>query len=316
MIARFAVFVAAPLVMECGQSAQGQTSERANPPASQSANEPKEKIAVKTAKSKDGTSIAFEQSGNGPVLILVAGALSDRSSGARLGALLAPDFTVINYDRRGRGDSSDTQPYAVQREVEDIEALLDNAGGSAFVFGSSSGAALALEAAARLPRKVKKAVLFEPPFIVDDSRPPVPERFWKHVAELVASGRRGDAVECFMVDGVGVPAEFVAQMKEAPMWPAMEKLAHTVAYDGAVMGDTQAGKPLPNKRWESATMPVLVMDGGNSDAWLRNATAALTKVLPDAEHRTLEGQDHSAAFTAPQVLAPVLVEFLAAEDSP
>lgn len=281
-------------------------------PRDASANrQPSKERIVKSVTSKDGTAIAYEQSGEGPVVILVAGALSGRSSGTRLAALLAPHFTVINYDRRGRGDSGDTQPYAVEREVEDIEALIDEAGGSAFVFGSSSGAVLALEAASKLPAKVKKAALFEPPFVVVDSRPRVPADFVKHVTELVSSGRRSQAVEYFMIDAVGVPAEFVAQMKQAPMWPGMEKLAHTLAYDGAVMGDTQAGKPLPARRWASATMPVLVMDGGNSDAWLQHSAQALADILPNAKYRTLEGQDHSAAFTAPQVFVPVLVEFFA-----
>jgi pimeloyl-ACP methyl ester carboxylesterase len=259
--------------------------------------------------SKDGTTIAFERSGDGPTVILVAGALSDRSSGVRLAALLAPHFSVINYDRRGRGGSGDTQPYAVQREVEDIEALIDAAGGSAFLFGSSSGAALALETTTRLPGKVKKAALFEPPFIVDDSRPAVPADFASHMAELASSGRRGDAVEYFMTVGVGVPAEAVAQMRQSPMWPRVEKLAHTLEYDGAVMGDTLAGKPLQASRWAAATSPILVIDGGNSDAWLRHSANALAEILPNAQHHTLQGQDHSASFTAPEAFVPLLVEF-------
>src|SRR6185369_14958996 len=136
---------------------------------------------MKTVTSKDGTRIAFDQIGNGPVVVLVDSALASRAICAKLAILLAKDFTVINYDRRGRGDSTDTQPYAVQREVEDIEALIDGAGGSAFIFGSSSGAVLALEAANKLSAKVKKQVLYEPPFIVDDSRVPMPEGFLEQV---------------------------------------------------------------------------------------------------------------------------------------
>lgn len=264
---------------------------------------------VKKVTSKDGTPIAFDQSGEGPPLILVAGALSSRASATRLAALLAPHFTVIAYDRRGRGDSSDTPPYAVQREVEDLEALIDHAGGSAYLFGSSSGAALALEAASKLPAKVKKQALFEPPFIVDDSRPPVPADFVKEVTELAASGRRGEAVEYFMGKAVGVPPEMLAQMKTMPMWPAMEQMAHTIAYDGMVMGDTQAGKPLPAQRWAAATMPTLVLDGEKSDPFLRHAAEALANILPKAQRRTLEGQDHSVAHRAPEALVPVLVEF-------
>src|SRR5688572_27028172 len=118
---------------------------------------------MKTVTSKDGTKIAFDQIGNGPVIILVDSALADRTLCVKQATLLAKDFTVINYDRRGRGDSTDTQPYAVDREIEDIEALIDEVGGSAFIFGSSSGAVLALEAANKLSSKVKKQVLYEPP---------------------------------------------------------------------------------------------------------------------------------------------------------
>jgi pimeloyl-ACP methyl ester carboxylesterase len=146
---------------------------------------------MKKVRSKDGTTIAFDQSGQGPAIILVAAALSNRLVTTQLAALLAPHFTVINYDRRGRGDSGDTQPYAVEREIEDIEALIDEAGGSAFVFGHSSGAVLALEATGKLPTRIKKQALYEPPFIVDDSRPPVPEDFATHVAELVSAGAAG-----------------------------------------------------------------------------------------------------------------------------
>src|SRR5947199_6861992 len=129
---------------------------------------------MRTVISKDGTALAFDQSGQGPALILVAGATATRLAEAALSAHLAPHFTVFAYDRRGRGDSGDTAPYAVEREVEDLEALIREAGGSAFVFAISSGAALALEAAAsRL--NVKKLALYEPPFMVGNAAhvPPV-----------------------------------------------------------------------------------------------------------------------------------------------
>lgn len=249
------------------------------------ASETQETKGTRKVASKDGTSIAFDQSGKGPALIVVASALAGRSDAKRFAELLAQHFTVINYDRRGRGDSGDTKPYAVQREVEDIKALIDAAGGSAFVFGSSSGAVLALEVASKLPAKVKKLALYEPPFIVDDSRPRVPADFVKQVTDFVVSGRRGDAIEYFMTKGVGIPAEFVAQMRHMPMWAGMEKLAHTLAYDGTIMGGTQSGKPLPSKRWASAAAPTLVMHGGASDAWLRNAAAALAGMMSNAKQR-------------------------------
>jgi len=260
---------------------------------------------VNTVASNDGTAIAFDRSGEGPPLVLVGGALSDRAAAGSLAEALAPRFTVIAYDRRGRGDSGDTAPYAVEREIEDLEALVAEAGGSAFVFGHSSGAALALEAAARgLP--ITKLALYEPPFIVDDGHEPLADDYVERLTELAASGRRGDAVEYFLTSGPGVPPEVVAGMRTEPFWPGMEKIAHTLAYDGAVMGDTMSGRPLPAERWTSVTVPTLVMDGDQSPAWARNSVAALVEILPNAERRSLEGQDHGAAS---EVLTPVLVDF-------
>jgi len=266
---------------------------------------------MKKVTSKDGTPIAFDQSGQGPPLILVSGALGVRSHPmfTQLAELLAPHFTVFNYDRRGRGDSGDTLPYTIEREVEDIEALLDEAGGSAFVYGISSRAVLALEAASRLPVKVKKLALYEPPFILDDSRPPVPKDYVKQLNEAVAAGRRGDAIEIFMNKAVLIPDEYLTPMRKDPSWAEMEAVAHTIAYDGTIMGDTMSGKPLSSEkqqRWASASMPTLVMTGENSEAFFHNAAQALVNILPRAQHHTLEGQDHAVA---PEALAPVLVEF-------
>jgi pimeloyl-ACP methyl ester carboxylesterase len=257
--------------------------------------------------SSDGTTIAFDRSGTGPPVIVVGGALSDRSGGAPLAALLAPHLTVLTYDRRGRGDSGDTLPYAVEREVEDLGALIADAGGSASVFGHSSGAMLALEGAARdLP--ITKLALYEPPFFVDDSRTPAPSDFAARLAELASSARPGDAVAYFMATGPGVPADAIAEMRQAPSWPAMEAVAHTLTYDAMVMGDTLSGSPAPIQRFASITAPTLVIDGGASPAWARNAVQAIVDVLPDARRRTLEGQTHAAD---PEVLAPVLEEFFA-----
>ncbi|MEW6059416.1 MAG: alpha/beta hydrolase [Actinomycetota bacterium] len=260
---------------------------------------------MRTVTSRDGTTIAFDRVGEGPPIILVGGALSDRSSAGPLSAHLASDFTVVAYDRRGRGDSGDTPPYAVEREIEDISALIREAGGSAFALGHSSGAVLALEAAAH-GLAIMKLALYEPPFIVDDSRPPLPEDYVARLAELMAADRRGDAVEYFMTTGPNIPPDAVRQMRTGPMWTALERLAHTLAYDGAIMGDTMWGKPLPTERWSSVAIPTIVMDGGDSPQWQRNAVQALVEILPGARHRTLEGQTHSAA---PEVLARALKEF-------
>jgi pimeloyl-ACP methyl ester carboxylesterase len=265
---------------------------------------------VSSVASKDGTRIAYEQLGQGPALILVSPALADRSAGAPLAKLLEPSFTVISYDRRGRRDSGDVQPYAVEREVEDLEALIGAAGGKAALFGSSSGAVLALEAANALGSKVSAAILFEPPFIVDDSRAPIPEDFAPRIEAHVAEGRRGDAVAHFMTVGVGVPQEMLAGMRQSPLWAAMERSAHTLPYDCALLAGLQAGAPLPADRWTAVSARVLLLEGENSPPYLKSAVRALGERLTGAEVGTLAGQDHSALFTAPESLVPHVVGFL------
>lgn len=271
---------------------------------------------VTTVASKDGTKIAVERSGKGPALVLIAGALSDRSHASRLAALLAPSFTVHNFDRRGRGGSGDAKTYAVAREIEDIAAIIDAAGGSAFLFGHSSGAALALEAANALGKKVTAVAAFEPPYIVDDSRPPIPASLFDEIRALVAADRRGDAVAKFMTVGIGVPEEMVAQMRSSPMWPGMESLAHTLPYEGAIVAGLQSGKAIPAKRWKSISARTIVIDGEKSDPFLRNAAKAVAEVIRGAERRTIPGQDHSIVFSAPEALAPVLVDCFCGERAP
>jgi pimeloyl-ACP methyl ester carboxylesterase len=261
---------------------------------------------MSTVVSRDGTQIAFDRSGEGPPLIIVDGALCYREFGPSgpLAALLSPHFTVYTYDRRGRGESSDTAPYAVEREVEDFQAIVNEAGGSAYVYGVSSGAALALDAAAH-GVDIKKLAVYEAPFIVDDTRTPFPVNIVAQLAQPVAAGRPGDAVKIFM-KMVGVPAFFIAIMRFMPAWSKLKAVAHTLPYDLSIVGDSGSGKPLPSNRWMTATVPTLVMDGGKSPAWMRNAMQALGEVLPNAQHRTLEGQTH---ILKPKVMAPVLMEF-------
>ncbi len=266
---------------------------------------------MRTVMSKDGTAIAFDQSGQGPALILVASASGTRKDQAGLSAALAPHFTVLAYDRRGRGESGDTAPYAVEREIEDLDALIIEAGGSAFAFGHSSGAVLALEAARLLPSKITKLALYEPPFNIDDSRPPLPQDAAAQLTRLVSSGRRGEAVEYFMTQ-LGLPAEMIAQMRHSPMWPGQEAVAHTLAYDVTIMGDTQRGDPLPRGKWAAVTVPTLVMDGtvflgrAENHVFLRHGAEELANILPHAQRRILEGQDHGPAD---DVLARALEEF-------
>ena len=254
--------------------------------------------------SSDGTTIAFDRSGDGPAVVLVSGALGNRMSNAQLAALLAPHFTVFNYDRRGRGDSGDTAPYAVEREIEDLEAVVNETGGSAFVFGTSSGGNLALEAAVH-GVAITKLALWEPNFIVDDGRAPLPDDYVDRLTELVSTGRRGAAVEFFMTKAVGLPPAFVAPMRDMPMWPAMEAEAHTLAYDGTVVANGMTGKPLSAEQWASVTVPTLVIDGGESP-WLTAGAQAIAEVLPNAERRTLEGETHDVA---PNAIAPVLHQY-------
>ncbi len=256
--------------------------------------------------SRDGTAIAFDRSGYGPVLVVVGGALSDRSAAAELARSLAATFTVLAYDRRGRGDTGDTPPYAVEREVEDLEALVEAAGGSAFVFGHSSGGVLALEAARAMPGAIPRVALYEPVFLVDDSRPPLPEDYLEQLQELVAAGRRADAVAYFMMSAVGVPPASVASLREAPFWPALESVAHTLPYDARIVQAGMTGDPRSVRRWATFPVPTLVMNGGAGAPWLRHAAGALADVLPDARLRTLEGQDHDPAA---DVLAPELEAF-------
>ena len=267
---------------------------------------------MRTVTSTDGARIAFDQSGQGPALILVGGASTTRADEASLAAALAPYFTVFAYDRRGRGDSGDTIPYAVEREVEDIEALIDEAGDTAFLFGHSSGAVLALEAARLLPGRVTKLALYEPPFIIDGSRPPAPADFASHLNELVATDHRGEAVEAFM-RFVGTPDDMIAQMRQSPMWPHMEAMAQTFVYDATIAQDTERGDPSALKKWGTTAVPTLVMDGtlflGRSEphAFMRHGADALADILPNARRRTLDGQDHGPTNEA---LVPALKEFL------
>ncbi len=255
--------------------------------------------------SQDGTAIAYEQAGVGPALILVGGALSTRGAAEGLVAALAPSFTVVSYDRRGRGESGDTLPYAPEREIEDLAALVEAVGGSAFAFGVSSGAALVLNAAAA-GVTITRLALYEPPFIVDNSRSPVPPDYLAHINALLAGGRRGDALEYFLREAVEVPPEVIAQMRGAPMWAGMETVAVTLPYDGAVMGDGMSGQPFRTGCWASVTAPALVMDGGDSPQWMHNGVAALAAALPNARRETLPGQTHAVA---PAVIAPVLRAF-------
>lgn len=259
---------------------------------------------MKKVISKDGTTIAFDKSGKGPAVVLVDGALCCRAFGPTgpLAALLAQYFTVFTYDRRGRGESSDTSPYALEREIEDIEALIEEAGGSVYLYGISSGAVLALKAAAKLgPAKILKLALYEPPFDSGDDKARQDfAQYTKQTAELLAAGKRSDTVALFLADML--PAEMIEDMRQSPEWPVWEALAPTLAYDNAVMGDGS----LPPNDAKAAVMPTLLLKSSDSPTFKPEAAEALARIMPHAQLKILEVRTQEVAAEA---IAPALVEF-------
>lgn len=271
-----------------------------------------------TVTSTDGTTIAYEHVGDGPPVILVNGALGDRKLDrrfkqmCRLAELLAPRHTVINYDRRGRGESNEHGPFSVAAEIDDIAALVEAAGGRASLFGFSSGGALALRAAGAAIG-VDRVAVYEVPFMVDadDTRPPAD--YGARLDELVAAGDRRGAVRHFMRNAMGMPGPAVAAMRLMPGWKDMEANAHTLPHDWAALGEhNMQGKPLISAEWASVTVPALVVCGGKSPSSLQKGARALAAILPDAELRVLDGMGHRLKVDR---LAPVLDEFLSASPS-
>jgi pimeloyl-ACP methyl ester carboxylesterase len=262
---------------------------------------------VRTVTSSDGTRIAFERVGQGPPVVVVDGAFLYRAIDPWTPAFaeqLADRHTVYTYERRGRGNSGDTPPYAVAREIEDLAAVIDEAGGSAHVVGMSSGGVLALDAAAGgLP--IGRLAVYEPPLVVDDSRRPVPDNYLAEVRKMVAEGRKGDALVYAGIEAVGWPAEDVEAMRTQPFFPAMEAIGHTVAYDGEIMEGLMSGRPVPADRWRSVSVPTLVAYGGASEQWCHSAAEAVGQALPAATVRRLDGQTHEVAA---DVLAAVVAE--------
>jgi pimeloyl-ACP methyl ester carboxylesterase len=267
---------------------------------------------MSTVRSADGTTIAYTRAGQGPPLILVDGALCSRSFGPmpKLAEQLTPRFTVYTYDRRGRGESGDAAPFEPRREVEDLEALMAVAGDPVYLHGTSSGAALALEAAKHIPA-IARLALYEPPFIVDDTRDPMPADWLPRLKQLLAANQPGDAVKMFM-RFVGTPAIFTAIMPLTPVWGKLKAAAPTLPYDLTIMHDHQKGTPLTPDEWAAVKAPTLVAAGSKSPAWMTNGTRALAGALPDATYRTLPGQNH---MVKPQAIAPVLTEFFTAENA-
>jgi pimeloyl-ACP methyl ester carboxylesterase len=254
---------------------------------------------METTRSADGTIIAYDRAGAGPPLVVVVGAFCDRKAFVPTADLTAA-FTVFTYDRRGRGDSTDIGPYSPGRAVEELAAVVAAAGPGAFVFGHSSGAALALQAAAAgVPFAAIAA--YEAPYMIAGGPEPA-ENPGPRITKMVASGRRSDAVRFWMTDVVQAPADSIAMMENSPLWPALEAIAHTLPYDLAITGD----QGMPVAELAKIEVPVLVIGGGNSPDWFKRTVEATAAVIPDARVIMIEDQDHGVP---PEVVGPVLAEF-------
>jgi len=251
----------------------------------------------------DGTKIVYDKVGKGQALILVAGAFSYRKfpGQVQLANLLGEHFTVYNYDRRGRGDSGDTQPYVTTREIEDLKAMIDEAGGSAYVWGLSSGAVLALQAAAN-GANITKLALHEPPFVVDAADRKPPEDFVQHVKGLIEVNRRADAIKYFMTKGMGAPSIIVTMMRMMPgVWSNLMAVAHTLPYDAALLDGFMDGRPLRAKLWSTVIAPTLVLEGTESPASLRRGSQAIANVLPNAQLLSKKGLGHTKKLDAKRI---------------
>lgn len=256
--------------------------------------------------SADGTRIAYDKQGQGPAVVLVAGAFSYRRFPGllELSTLLSEHFTVYNYDRRGRGDSDDKQPHTTGREVEDLAAIVQAAGGEATAWGLSSGAVLALHAA-RAGVGLTRLALYEPPFVTTEAGHP-PHDFAEHLTSLISQGKRGEAVKYFMTRGMGAPGFVIPMMRIMPgVWKRLTSVAHTLPYDAALLEGHLNGEALAD--FSTVGRPTLVLSGGKSAKSLQQAAKDLADALPQARHRTLDGQNHNVSM---KVLAPVVAEFL------
>ena len=266
--------------------------------------------SLRRVTSADGTEISYERSGEGAVVVLVAQALSDLRDNRRLAALLADTHTVVNYDRRGRGDSGDAGAGNVAREIEDIEALIDAHGGAAVLFGASSGAILALDAAAALPDKVVGLIAFEPPVIVDDRREPVPRDLADRLEQLVREGRGSDAVREFHRVALGASPFMIRAMRlMVGPWRTMVAMAPTTIYDTRLCAGLQDGAPLTGDRWEGLRAPALVLVGSRSAPFMQSGTRELSSQVR-ARYESIEGAHHATPMMKPAALVPSIVSFL------
>ncbi|MEN1986132.1 alpha/beta fold hydrolase [Paenibacillus hubeiensis] len=266
---------------------------------------------MNTIISRDGTNIAYDKMGQGPALILVAGAFSYRKfpGQVQLAKELSDQFTVYNYDRRGRGDSGDGERYAIEREIQDLEALIEEAGGKAYVWGLSSGAVLAMKAAEN-GAKITKLALHEPPFIVNASDRTPPVDFLDQVARLIAEEKRAEAIKYFMTQGMGAPAFVVSMMRMMPgVWANLMSVAHTLPYDAQLMQGYMSGKSLPAHFGKKITQPSLVLEGIESPSALRSGAHALASILPNGELRSKKGLGHTKKLNAKRIASELKAFF-------
>jgi pimeloyl-ACP methyl ester carboxylesterase len=266
--------------------------------------------AASTIVSADGSTIAVYRVGSGPVVVLVDPAMTAHDSSRKLAAALAGEFTVISYDRRGRGGSTDASPDTAdaRREIEDIEAVVRAFGGSAVLFGSSSGAALALEAATALGDEVRGILLYEPPYIVDDSRAPVAPDLPARIATELANGHRSAAAQAFFREAVGIPGWMVGVMRLLPMWRSAKAIVPTVRYDFAVLEGTQRGEQLPAERWAAMRAKGVVMVGSKSEPFFHTGAQALANAVPSLRYEALEGGHHGSPQMSPAGIADRIIE--------
>lgn len=264
---------------------------------------------MRSVTSKDGTKIGYSLVGSGPAIVLVDGAMCWREMGPStpLAEELKDTFTVYTYDRRGRGESGDTKPYSTQREVEDLEAVIEATGGSAAIYAISSGVALALEAANTI-KGITGMVLYEAPIFTDTTRKPVPADYVQRMDQFVADGDGAGAVKHFMQNGIAVPWYVLLMMQFFGMFKKMAVVGPTLPYDTAFVAPLWTYRPIPANRWPNVTIPVLTIGGSKSDTWMQNAQKAIAANLPNARHKTLEGQNH---MVVPTAIGPMIKEFLA-----
>ena len=261
-------------------------------------------------RSEDGVRLGYETTGTGPTVVLVGAALSDRRDHRRLARRLSTKLTVVNYDRRGRGSSEGHGSGGVDNEIADLTAVINATGGIASVFGSSSGAVLALRAAERLGPAVSRVIAYEPPLILDDTRPPVAARQATEVSRLLAEGHNAAAVRYFFGAIMGIPRAGVLAMRLMPGWSRMVGMAPTLRNDLAVMAGLQDGTPLPQDTFADVSAPTLILTGSKSEMFFHNGAASLAAGLPHGEAQVLQGLHHGSAVMGSATLAEAISGFV------